>query len=76
MQTLTINSREHGPQHFRAPEDGGYVWHWTGNDPSKAKQPCEGGSFRGPTVSCGPDALEHVARRWWKQYLRNVREAY
>jgi hypothetical protein len=66
MQVVTINSREHGEQVFRAPSAGGYV---SLND----KQVCEGGGFRGATLTCGADDLPTAARRWWKQYLASQR---
>jgi hypothetical protein len=65
MKTYTINSRKFGEQIFTAPDNGGYVR-------VNGKQICSGGSMIGSTVIVShSDYLEDVAKKWWKQYLKN-----
>lgn len=74
MATFTIKSREHGEKTFFVPDQGGYVRLENGKDHGTlGKQICANGSFRGNTLSADADSLEAVARKWWKQYLKNER---
>lgn len=74
MATFTINSRDHGTKTFFVPDQGGYVRLESGrNHGTLGQQICYGGGYRGNTVTATADTLEAVARKWWKQYLRNER---
>ena len=75
---FTIKSTKHGDQDFWANEKEGkyassYVYLEDRGPGSLGSQICEGGNFAGYTLTCNgtPENLEKVARRWWKQYLRN-----
>ena len=78
---FTIKSRKHGDQDFWANEKSGsyagsYVYLEDKGPGTTGSQICEDGCFRGNTLTCNgtQGGLEAVARRWWKQYLRNERE--
>jgi len=73
---FTIKSRKHGPQTFWANAKEGsfassYVYLEDRGPGTTGSQICEGGGFRGSTVTCNgtEKGLERVARRWWKQYM-------
>ncbi|MDP1774247.1 MAG: hypothetical protein Q8L15_18420 [Methylobacter sp.] len=67
MTTFTLKSRKFGEQEFTVPMNGGYVR-------CNGKQICHGGGFMGSTVSCKPENLETVSRKWWAAFLKNERE--
>lgn len=81
---FTIKSRKHGDQDFWANNkeplfgrvQSAYVFLEDKGPGTLGSQICEGGGFRGDTVTCNgtPEGLEKAARQWWRQYLRNERE--
>jgi hypothetical protein len=74
MATFTIKTREHGDKAFFVPDNGGYVRLEQGrNHGTLGTQICDGGSFRGNTLTADAGTLSVVARKWWKQYLKNER---
>lgn len=74
MARFTIKTRDHGEKSFFVPDGGGYVRLENGrNTGTLGQQICDGGSFRGYALSATPDTLPLVARKWWRQYLRNER---
>lgn len=66
---ITIRTREHGDIDFRMPDRGGYVLVGAG------KQICDGGRFRGATVSADPESFARVVRRWHAARMRNIRQS-
>ena len=66
VAVFTINSRKFGKQEFTVSNNGGYVR-------CNGSQICRGGSYLGSTLSCTPEQLEKVARKWWANRLRNER---
>ena len=74
MATFDIKTRDFGEVRFVCPDNGGYVRIWGADLGSlEGKQPCDGGSFGGSTLTASAASLERVARSWWKQFLRSQR---
>ena len=67
MASFTINSRKFGAQVFTCQSSRSYVR-------CNGKQICDGGKLLGNTISATEKTLEHIAKKWWKQYLKNQRE--
>lgn len=74
----TINSRRFGERTFWAnakegPHASAYVYLEDRGPGTLGSQICEGGGFRGNTLLCNgtEEGLARVAKRWWKQFLRN-----
>jgi hypothetical protein len=70
--TYTIYSRIYGAQTFsaKARESGfSYV-------ALNGQQICEGGKSHGTTLMCNgtQEGLEREAKKWWRQYMREVVE--
>lgn len=63
MAIFTINSRKFGEQEFTVSSAGGYVR-------LNGHQICRGGLYLGSTLSCTPEQLEKVARKWWADKLK------
>lgn len=75
MATFTITSRIYGPVDFTCRDEGGYVRvHCADLGELDGRQPCDGGAFRGSTLTADVKTLEKVARRWWKQFLARQSE--
>ena len=76
MASFTIKSRHHGDKTFFVPDTGGYVRLEIGRSHGTlGTQICEGGRFRGNTITADSDTLPAVARKWWKQHLKIERDA-
>ena len=68
MARITINTRDAGPLEFWAPDNGGYVRLETpGHSGTLGQQICEGGGYRGNTLTADAKCLAAVARGWNRQ---------
>lgn len=67
----TIKSRIFGEIEFFMPLNGGYVW--IGSS-ILGDQICQGGHYRGNTISATPDTFESVCQKWHKSRMKIVRE--
>lgn len=75
---FTITSRKTGEIFsFYAPDSGGYVHlESPGRPGSTGAQICRGGGFMGSTLYCdaSEDDLASVARKWYRQFVRERRK--
>lgn len=56
---------------FWMKDAGGYVrLESAGKSGTLATQICDGGGFRGNTVTATPETFEKVCRRWYRQHVR------
>ena len=72
MTTMTIKSRKLDQNlTFFMPDDGGYVRlegeHTHG---ALGRQICDGGDFKGSTISSTPGSFAQDCRRWYRQRIR------
>jgi hypothetical protein len=70
---LVINSQRHGTVRFWNSGPGGYIYvdgpEIVGRRDSR--QICNGGEFRGWTLSAEThETFDRVVRRWWRAFLR------
>jgi len=69
--TYTIKSKLLGEAlTFFIPREGGYVYLERGaRHGTLGDQICDGGDFRGATLSATPETLRDVAQRWYRQRI-------
>ena len=68
MARIIIKTRQEGEMSFWCKADGGYVWlERPGKPGTMGDQICEGGGFRGSTLSASEKTLGYVARKWLRQ---------
>jgi hypothetical protein len=68
MAYTQIRTRDDGTLGFWCPDGGGYVrLEMAGHSGTLGRQICDGGGFRGNTLTATPDTLPTVARLWWRQ---------
>lgn len=70
---LSIKSRKTGETfNFWMPCDGGYIFlESERGGGTLGHQICEGGGFRGDTLSATPDTFEATCRRWYRAHMKN-----
>ena len=70
MTRLVIKSRILGEQSFFMPDNGGYIrLESEGRSGTLGAQICEGGTFRGDTISASPTTFESECRKWHRTRL-------
>ena len=65
MYTLTINSKIHGPQYFRAADHGQFAYVWHSTERGEWKQ-CFNGDGSA-VMAASQQGLEKAARKWWRR---------
>jgi len=68
MARTTIKTRDNGTLEFFVPNNGGYVRLESGSQHGTlGRQICDGGGFRGNTLTATPESLPLVAHQWLRQ---------
>ena len=76
MSRIIIKTRKEGEMSFWCKADGGYVWLESPGKPGTlGDQICDGGGFRGSTLSASEKTLGDVARKWLRQRREAERKA-